>query len=136
MTASGATLAAVAEMTPPAGWFFLARLEGKPAGCGALLRIDETTGEIKRMWTAPFARGRGVATAAASLALTWAFRELGYARVELTTAPDNESLVRLAQRLGFRREGMLRAHNVERGQRVDVVCFGLLREEWQAARGR
>ncbi|MBV8473228.1 MAG: GNAT family N-acetyltransferase [Hyphomicrobiales bacterium] len=50
-----------AEMTPPAGWFFLARLEGKPAGCGALLRIDAATGEIKRMWTAPFARGRGVA---------------------------------------------------------------------------
>lgn len=49
------------EMTPPAGWFFLARLDGAPAGCGALLRIDETTGEIKRMWTAPFARGRGVA---------------------------------------------------------------------------
>ncbi len=49
------------EMTPPAGWFLLARLQGRPAGCGALLRIDQTTGEIKRMWTAPFARGLGVA---------------------------------------------------------------------------
>ena len=41
------------EMTPPAGFFFVARLEGRPVGCGALRRVDETTGEVKRMWTAP-----------------------------------------------------------------------------------
>ena len=50
-----------AEMTPPAGFFFLAWLDGRPVGCGALRRIDATSGEIKRMWTAPEARGLGVA---------------------------------------------------------------------------
>ncbi len=50
-----------AEMTPPAGFFFVARLDGRPVGCGALRRVDETTGEIKRMWTAPAARRLGVA---------------------------------------------------------------------------
>jgi GNAT superfamily N-acetyltransferase len=49
------------EMTPPAGFFVVARLEGRPVGCGALKRKDRTTGEIKRMWTASPARGRGVA---------------------------------------------------------------------------
>ena len=49
------------EMTPPAGFFFVARLDGRPVGCGALVRIDAATGEIKRMWTAPSARGLGVA---------------------------------------------------------------------------
>ena len=28
-------------------------------------------------------------------------------------------------------EGVLRKRNVERGQRVDVVWFGVLREEWR-----
>jgi DNA-binding MarR family transcriptional regulator/GNAT superfamily N-acetyltransferase len=51
------------EMTPPAGYFVLARLEGRPAGCGALKIGDGVTGEIKRMWTAPSARGLGVARA-------------------------------------------------------------------------
>jgi DNA-binding MarR family transcriptional regulator/GNAT superfamily N-acetyltransferase len=49
------------EMTPPAGFFFVAWLDGHPAGCGALKVADASTGEIKRMWTAPSARGLGVA---------------------------------------------------------------------------
>jgi DNA-binding MarR family transcriptional regulator/GNAT superfamily N-acetyltransferase len=50
-----------AELTPPAGFFVVARLDGDPVGCGALKCGDETTGEIKRMWTARSARGMGVA---------------------------------------------------------------------------
>ena len=50
-----------AEMTPPAGYFVVARRDGRPVGCGALIRIGESTGEVKRMWTAPEARGEGVA---------------------------------------------------------------------------
>jgi DNA-binding MarR family transcriptional regulator/GNAT superfamily N-acetyltransferase len=46
---------------PPAGVFLVARLKGNPVGCGALKRIDAATGEIKRVWTAPGARGLGVA---------------------------------------------------------------------------
>jgi DNA-binding MarR family transcriptional regulator/GNAT superfamily N-acetyltransferase len=49
------------EITPPAGYFVVARLEGCPVGCGALKRTKKTNGEIKRMWTAPSARGQGVA---------------------------------------------------------------------------
>lgn len=53
--------ASVAEMTLPAGLFVIAWLDGAPAGCGALKIGAEATGEIKRMWTAPDARGLGVA---------------------------------------------------------------------------
>lgn len=49
------------EMTPPAGFFVVARLEGRTVGCGALRRKDAATGEVKRMWTVPAARGQGVA---------------------------------------------------------------------------
>jgi len=50
-----------ADMTPPVGWLLLARLEGEAVGCGALKRLDATTGEIKRVWVSPAARGMGVA---------------------------------------------------------------------------
>ena len=53
--------APVEDLTPPSGLFVLARLRGNPIGCGALKRIDAATGEIKRVWTAPAARGLGVA---------------------------------------------------------------------------
>jgi len=49
------------DMTPPAGFFVIARLDGDPVGCGALKRVAEAVGEIKRVWTAPSARGLGVA---------------------------------------------------------------------------
>jgi len=49
------------EVTPPAGFFFVAWLDGNPAGCGALKLGDRGTGGIKRMWTAPSARGLGIA---------------------------------------------------------------------------
>jgi DNA-binding MarR family transcriptional regulator/GNAT superfamily N-acetyltransferase len=56
----GAVVGAEA-MKPPHGWFFLARLDGRPVGCGGLVRLGAKTGEIKRVWTAPDARGLGVA---------------------------------------------------------------------------
>ena len=39
----------------------MARLEGEAIGCGGFKRIDAATGLIKRVWTAPSARGLGVA---------------------------------------------------------------------------
>ena len=48
----------------------------------------------------------------------------------MTTTPDNQAVFALARRLGFVQEGVLRRRNVERGVRVDVVWFGVLREEW------
>lgn len=51
----------VEDMTPPSGLFVIARLDGDAIGCGGLKRVDKATGEIKRVWTAPSARGIGVA---------------------------------------------------------------------------
>jgi DNA-binding MarR family transcriptional regulator/GNAT superfamily N-acetyltransferase len=49
------------QLTPPAGYFMVARLHGRVAGCGALKLVGDGIGEVKRMWTADFARGQGVA---------------------------------------------------------------------------
>jgi RimJ/RimL family protein N-acetyltransferase len=81
-------------------------------------------------WLVPAMRGRGVGSAAVTLALSWAFDACDLLRIEMTTTPDNPAVPALARRLGFTREGVLRARNVERGRRVDIVWFGLLREEW------
>jgi GNAT superfamily N-acetyltransferase len=72
------------EMTPPAGFFALAVLDGAPAGCGVLKVSGPTTGEIKRMWTAPEARGLGTARRI----LRWLqeqAREVGLTRLRLET---------------------------------------------------
>lgn len=48
------------EITPPAGLLLVARLRGKPVGCGALRHHPDAVAEIKRMWVAPAARGLGL----------------------------------------------------------------------------
>jgi ribosomal-protein-serine acetyltransferase len=58
-------------------------------------------------------------------------RELDLLRVELTTTADNAPVDAFARSLGFTREGVLRKRDVERGRRVDVVFYGVLREEWE-----
>ncbi len=51
-----------AEMAPPKGAFLVAWLDGAPAGCGGLkLGVAPGTAEVKRVWTAPAARGLGIA---------------------------------------------------------------------------
>ncbi len=49
------------DVTPPKGFFFVAWLDGEPAGCGGLRLRDGVVGEVKRMWVKPSARGQGVA---------------------------------------------------------------------------
>jgi DNA-binding MarR family transcriptional regulator/GNAT superfamily N-acetyltransferase len=72
------------EMRPPAGWFVVARLDGDPVGCGALKRRDQTVAEIKRMWTAPSARGQGIARRVLATLETIA-RDVGLTTLRLET---------------------------------------------------
>lgn len=72
------------EYAAPHGAFVMARLDGQPVGIGALKSLDAQTGEIKRVWTAPSARGLGVARRILQ-ALEAAARERGFARLRLDT---------------------------------------------------
>jgi RimJ/RimL family protein N-acetyltransferase len=105
-------------------------LSDEALGVVVLHSLDDhhRRGEIG-FYLVPAARGRGVATAAVRLAVDWLIDERGAERVEMTTTPDNERVFALAERLGFSHEGVLRARNLERGRRVDVVFFGLLAGE-------
>jgi len=80
-------------------------------------------------WLAPGARGRGIAPRAVTLACEWAFEHYDLDRIEMTTLPDNAATLRLAEKVGFQREGLLRERNFERGARVDIVMLSLLRRE-------
>lgn len=49
--------ASTAELTPPAGYFVVARSSGRPVGCGALKVKEDGIGEIKRIWVDASMRG-------------------------------------------------------------------------------
>jgi GNAT superfamily N-acetyltransferase/DNA-binding MarR family transcriptional regulator len=72
------------DMTPPSGLFVVARLDGEPVGCGGLKRTGKATGEIKRVWTSPQARGMGIARRMVRT-LEAAAREYGLKTLRLDT---------------------------------------------------
>lgn len=59
-------------------------------------------------WVAADARGHGYLTEAAATVVTWAFAELGLARITWRALVDNVPSARAARALGFRYEGLLR----------------------------
>jgi RimJ/RimL family protein N-acetyltransferase len=64
------------------------------------------------------------------LVARWAFDALGVQRLELTTAPDNVASQRVAERVGFTREGVLRGLvATENDGRRDNVMFSLLADD-------
>jgi putative acetyltransferase len=50
----------VEALAAPEVRFFLAYLDHQTAGCAALRRLDAQSGEVKRMYVRPTARGRGI----------------------------------------------------------------------------
>ena len=78
-------------------------------------------------WVAARARGRGTCTRALRLLARHGLEELRLQRVDLITDPDNVASQRVAEKVGFQREGVLRAHLRHPDGRIrDSVMFSLL----------
>lgn len=89
---------------------------------------DAALGEVGFL-LAEEARGRGVATRAVGLLVDWSFRELEMERVQGLVHPGNPRSARVLERLGFRREGLLRAYRAGKAGREDRILFSVFPDE-------
>ncbi len=85
---------------PPKGAFLLARSDGLPLACVSLKRIDSDTGEVKRLWVAPAARGLGLARRMMT-AIEDQARSLGLTRLRLDTNENLPEAIALYRRTGW-----------------------------------
>ena len=77
----------------------------------------------------PECRGRGVGIQAQLLLCRYLFAHTAVRRIEAGTQPENAAEQRALQKIGFRREGVLRGAEFRDGSWCDIVVFGLLRDE-------
>jgi DNA-binding MarR family transcriptional regulator/predicted N-acetyltransferase YhbS len=85
----------------PGGAFVVATSDGAPVACGGVRRLDDSTGEIKRMWVAPDWRGAGLG-ARLLRRLEEEAQRLGYGRAVLDTNRALTEAIAMYGRAGYR----------------------------------
>lgn len=90
-----------ADFAPPHGTFLIGYEDGTAICCGALKRLSDGIGEIKRMYVVPAARRRGLARVLLH-ALEGAARERGYEVLRMDTGPRHQHAVDFYEAEGYR----------------------------------
>jgi ribosomal-protein-serine acetyltransferase len=103
--------------------------------CGAvrLKDIDENDRKAKfGYFIGQQFTGKGLVTSAVRSVLEYCFGHLNLNRIELRCAAENERSKRVAERLGFVREGILREEEFLDGAFVDLHVYGLLGRDFKS----
>jgi GNAT superfamily N-acetyltransferase len=94
-------LAHADDFEPPTGAFIVLLDDGQTVTGGGIRRLERDTCEVKRMWTSPEYRRRGLASSLLA-ALEDVARRLGYTRVQLETGPSQPEAIAMYGHLGYR----------------------------------
>lgn len=82
-------------------YVIVAYKNGKPISCGALREYSSNTMEIKRMYTSPESRGKGIATKVLTELEIWA-SELSYEKCVLETGKRQPEAIGLYKKKGYK----------------------------------
>lgn len=120
----------------PTKQYWIIELEDLPVG---VIHLSDISRQHRRCEWGMYlgsdaARGTGAAESAAFLSLDAAFGEIGMQRVTCEVLVGNERAIRLYERVGFRREGLLRSMIARGSERYDVIVMGVLQSEWAILR--
>ena len=117
------------NLTSDTKWFFIEKKDGTKIGTmfhwliGNLLEISciLTSNE----------RRRGYGTEATRLMVDYLFLSKDIVRIQAHTNARNVASQKLLQKVGFKKEGIIRKSVFARGEWRDRALFSILREEWK-----
>ncbi|WP_336034471.1 GNAT family N-acetyltransferase [Halobacterium yunchengense] len=104
--------------------------EPTPVGKVSLMDLHHTRPELS-YWVLPEYQGEGYGTEAVEVLVDYAFEAHEIRGLQAQAFAPNEGSVGVLESLGFTHEGTLRDARFRDGEYVDVVWYGLLREEWE-----
>ena len=104
-----------------------------PLGFVSFAELDSSGVAEWGYYAAPDAP-KGTGRALGRAALDYAFNEITLYKVCGQALAFNERSIRFHQSFGFKQEDVLRDQHFDGEQYHHVICFGLLRHEWQSKR--
>lgn len=104
--------------------------EGLPLGFANLCITDLLAGLVQWGFYVSPEAPKGTGTFLGKAVTRHVFRELGLHKLCGHVLKFNVSSARFHLRLGFQQEGVLREHYFDGTDYHDLVCFGLLKDEW------
>jgi ribosomal-protein-alanine N-acetyltransferase len=109
----------------------VSRRTGKLIGAISLqLDMPNESAELG-FWIGSRNWNRGYATEAAEVMLMYGFTELGLNRIHAHHFTRNPASGRVLEKIGMRREGVLRQHIKKWGRFADIIVYAILREDYQ-----
>jgi ribosomal-protein-serine acetyltransferase len=78
--------------------------------------------------------GKGVITRSCKAVIDDAFKRLQLNRIEIRAAVENTKSQAIPEKLGFKKEGIIRQGEFVNDHFVDLYVYSLLREEWESRR--
>jgi RimJ/RimL family protein N-acetyltransferase len=103
---------------------------GRLVGCIGFKETDWQAGTTEvGYWCHPVGRNMGYTTEAVAELARWALSDFCIHRVELAAATGNFASQRVAEKAGFRFEGVARAAGHTHGGRVDMKIYSLIRAD-------
>ena len=97
--------------------------------CGIHLEPRHRRGELG-YWCAAAFRGNGYMIEAARAVMEFGFETLGLHRVQASHFPRNPASGRILERIGMKREGLMRGYYIKNGVPEDLIYFAALHSDF------
>jgi RimJ/RimL family protein N-acetyltransferase len=110
-------------------WFFIEKKDGAKIGYVAhyMARRQHEIG----YGVIPKERGNGYCTEAATIIVDYLFLARDIVRIQADADLKNMASRKVLEKVGFKKEGVLRKLYFEQGEWRDSVLYSILREEWK-----
>lgn len=100
-----------------------------PVGAASVTDMDWRRPELS-YWLVPAVQGEGYGREAIAMTVAYTFRTYDHPGIEARTYAFNDASRGVLESLGFEQEGRLRKRRFIDGRYVDVIWYGLMRENW------
>jgi RimJ/RimL family protein N-acetyltransferase len=117
------------ELRPEEKWFLIEKRDGSKIG--QVLCLPKGPHYSIGYRIVPDERNKGYCTEAVEIIVDYLFLSKDIVRIESESRPKNTASIRVLEKAGFVREGLIRKSVFIRGEWKDGALYSILREEWK-----